>query len=193
MVACQDPLSMGLFSLEYWSVLSFPSPGDLPDPGIEPGSSALQADSLPTELQGKPTLLFTNLLFVFFTLWVGSLNVVTITAVVLWHAQLLQSCSILCDPTDHSPPGSSRQEYLSGLPCPLQGIFPALGLYPHLLHLLGCRQILYLLSCLGSPSTAITQKVNQGSAHKTCFPCVGWIIIFVIIFKANIYCVLIMC
>ena len=46
MVACQDPLSMGLFSLEYWSVLSFPSPGDLPDPGIEPGSPALQADDL---------------------------------------------------------------------------------------------------------------------------------------------------
>ena len=35
---------------EYWSGLPFPSPGDLPDPGIEPGSPALQADSLPTEL-----------------------------------------------------------------------------------------------------------------------------------------------
>ena len=34
----------------------FPSPGDLPDPGIEPGSPALQADSLPTELLGKPSL-----------------------------------------------------------------------------------------------------------------------------------------
>ena len=38
---------------EYWSGLPFPSPGDLPDPGIEPRSLALQADSLPTELQGK--------------------------------------------------------------------------------------------------------------------------------------------
>ena len=54
MVACQDPLSMGLFSLEYWSVLSFPSPGDLPDPGIEPGSSALQTEALPSEPQGSP-------------------------------------------------------------------------------------------------------------------------------------------
>ena len=36
------------------SGLPFPSPGDLPNPGIEPGSPALQADSLPTELQGKP-------------------------------------------------------------------------------------------------------------------------------------------
>ena len=38
---------------EYWSVLLFPSPGNLPDPGIKPGSPALQADSLLTELQGK--------------------------------------------------------------------------------------------------------------------------------------------
>ena len=45
---------MGLFSLEYWSVLSFPSPGDLPDPGIEPGSSALQTEALPSEPQGSP-------------------------------------------------------------------------------------------------------------------------------------------
>ena len=38
---------------EFWSGLSFPSPGDLPTQGTEPGSPALQADSLPTELQGK--------------------------------------------------------------------------------------------------------------------------------------------
>ena len=37
---------------EYWSGLLFPSPGDLPNPGIKPGSPALQADSLPTELSG---------------------------------------------------------------------------------------------------------------------------------------------
>ena len=51
--ARQAPLSMG-FSRQDWSGLSFPSPEDLPDPGIEPGSSALQADSLPAELPGKP-------------------------------------------------------------------------------------------------------------------------------------------
>jgi len=39
---------------EYWSRLPFPSPGDLPDPGIEPTSPALKADSFPAELQGKP-------------------------------------------------------------------------------------------------------------------------------------------
>ena len=38
---------------EYWSGLPFPSPGDLPNPGIEPGLSALQADSLPVEPPGK--------------------------------------------------------------------------------------------------------------------------------------------
>ena len=49
-VACQAPLSTGFSRQEYWSGLPFPSPGDIPDPGIEPRSSALQADSLPTEL-----------------------------------------------------------------------------------------------------------------------------------------------
>ena len=49
-VAHQAPLSMGFSRQQYWSGLPFPSPGDLPDPGIEPGSPALQADSLPTEL-----------------------------------------------------------------------------------------------------------------------------------------------
>ena len=44
----------GVFMQEYWSGLPFPSPGDLPDPGIEPGSPALQADSLPSEPPGKP-------------------------------------------------------------------------------------------------------------------------------------------
>ena len=42
-VACQTPLSMGFFRQEYWSELPFPSPGDLPDPGMEPAFSALQA------------------------------------------------------------------------------------------------------------------------------------------------------
>ena len=51
---CQAPLYMGYFRQEQWSGLSFPSPGDLPDPGIEYWSSALQADSLLTELPGKP-------------------------------------------------------------------------------------------------------------------------------------------
>ena len=48
-VACQASLSMGFPRPEFWSGLSFPSPGDLPDPGIELTSPALQVDSLPAE------------------------------------------------------------------------------------------------------------------------------------------------
>ena len=44
-VACQAPLSMGFCKQEYWSGLPCPPPGDLPKPGIEPASPALQADS----------------------------------------------------------------------------------------------------------------------------------------------------
>ena len=49
-VARQAPLSREFSRQEYWSGLPFPSPGDLPDPRIEPGSPALQADDLLTEL-----------------------------------------------------------------------------------------------------------------------------------------------
>ena len=52
----QTPLSMGFSRQEYWSGLSFPPPGDLPDPGIEPWSPALQADSLPSEPPEKPKI-----------------------------------------------------------------------------------------------------------------------------------------
>ena len=45
---------MGFSRPEYWGGLPFPSPGDLPNPGIEAGSPALQVDSLPAEPQGKP-------------------------------------------------------------------------------------------------------------------------------------------
>ena len=53
-IAHQTPLSMGFSRQEYWSGLPFPSPGDLPNPGIEPGSPALQADALSSEPPGKP-------------------------------------------------------------------------------------------------------------------------------------------
>ena len=52
-VAHQAPLSLGFPRQEYWSELPFPS-GDLPHPGIKPGSPTLQADSLPSEPAGKP-------------------------------------------------------------------------------------------------------------------------------------------
>ena len=80
-VAHQAPLSMGFPRQEYWSGLSFPSPGDLPKPGIEPMSPALQADTLPTEPPGKPPI--------------------KVAA-----AKLGQSCLTLCNPIDGSPPCS---------------------------------------------------------------------------------------
>ena len=48
-VALQAPLSMGFSRQEYWCGLPFPSPGDLPNPEIEPGSPALEADALTSE------------------------------------------------------------------------------------------------------------------------------------------------
>ena len=51
-VAHQAPLSMGFSRQEYWSGLPFPSPGDLPDPGIKPAFPALQVDSLPLVKNG---------------------------------------------------------------------------------------------------------------------------------------------
>ena len=52
-VAYQASLSMGFSRQEYWSGLPFPSPGDLPDPRIEPRSPALEADTLTSEPPGK--------------------------------------------------------------------------------------------------------------------------------------------
>ena len=59
-VACQTPLSMGLFRQEYWSGLPFPPPGNLPNWGIKPASSAspsLAGGFFTTEQHGKPTYL----------------------------------------------------------------------------------------------------------------------------------------
>ena len=55
-VAHQAPLSIGFSRQEYWSGLPFPSPGGLPNPGIEPRSPALQADALTSEPPGKLNL-----------------------------------------------------------------------------------------------------------------------------------------
>ena len=67
-VARQAPLSMGFSRQEDWSGLPCPPAGDLPDPGTEPRSPALQADSLPTEPPGKPLVnpLFSNKMFMYF-------------------------------------------------------------------------------------------------------------------------------
>ena len=56
-IAHQAPLSMGFPRQKQGSRFPFPSPGDLPNPGIEPRCPALQADSLPSKPQGKPHIL----------------------------------------------------------------------------------------------------------------------------------------
>ena len=66
--------SMEFSRPEYWSGQPVPSPGDLPDPGTEPGSPALQADSLPTELSGKPTFTLLEIILSFQHLASGPLR-----------------------------------------------------------------------------------------------------------------------
>jgi len=85
--AYQAPFSMGFSRQEYWSGLPFPSPGDLPDPGIKLGSPAFQEDALTSEPPGKPQEIH--------------------AAAAAAAAKLLQSCPTLSDPMDCSPPGSS--------------------------------------------------------------------------------------
>ena len=79
-VARQAPLSMRFSRQECWSGLPFPSPGDLPDPGIEPGSPALESDALTYDPPGKPksTIQFSS---------------------------VTQACLTLCDPMTRSTPG----------------------------------------------------------------------------------------
>ena len=76
-------MSMGFSRQGYWSGLPCPPPGDLPEPGIEHGSPALQADSLLSEAPGK-----------------------RMPDLAAAAAKLLQSCPTLCNPIDGSPPGS---------------------------------------------------------------------------------------
>ena len=105
-VAQQAPLSMGFSRQEYWSGLPFPSPGDLPDPGIEPRSPTLQADALISEPPGKPKLSC-------------SLSRVRLFATP-WTVAYQAPVSM----------GFSRQECWSGLPFPSPGDFPDPGIEP---------------------------------------------------------------
>ena len=80
---------------QYWSGQPFPSPGDLSNPGIEPRSPALQADSLPAEPQGKPKNTGLGCHFLLQCMKVKS------------ESEVAQSCLTLSDPMDCSLPGSS--------------------------------------------------------------------------------------
>ena len=82
-VAHQAALMMGLFRQEYWSELPFPSPGYLPNPGLEPASLALAGGFFTTEPPGSPSI------------------------PVAAAAKSLQLCLTLCNPIVGSPPGSN--------------------------------------------------------------------------------------
>ena len=110
----EKPKNTGVGSL-------FPSPVDLPDLGIEPGSPELQVDSLPTELSGKPRLDEKALLNYhhYQTVEVSGSRACLRPAAVA--AKSLQLCPTLCNRIDGSPPGSSVPRILqartrSGLP-----------------------------------------------------------------------------
>ena len=118
-VAHQAPLSMEFSRRKYWSGLPFPSSGDLPNPGMEPGSPALQ-ESLLSESPEKAaplpqTALQKCIIMHNFKIY-GRLSShlslaqwhVGIWLLVVWMpAQSLQSCLTLCHPRDCNPPGSS--------------------------------------------------------------------------------------
>ena len=73
-IAYQAPPSMGFSRQQYWSGLPFPSPGDLPDPGIEPGSPGFQADTLTSEPPGKSLNCTTHSWIVALLRWRGLSN-----------------------------------------------------------------------------------------------------------------------
>ena len=122
-VANQAPLSMEFSRQEYWNGLLFASPGDILSPGIEPRSSALEAD--------------------FFTAW--ATREAHKKPLVKVNALVAQLCPTLCNSMNCSPPGSSVHGILQATTLewvaisPLQGIFPTQGSNLGLLH---CRQIL---------------------------------------------------
>ena len=62
-IAHQAHSSMEFSRQEYWTGLPFPSPGDLPDPGIRPGSPTLRADALPSEPPGNPMEMKVDVIF----------------------------------------------------------------------------------------------------------------------------------
>ena len=155
-LACQAPLSMGFCRQEYWSVLPFPSQGDLSYLWIEREFPALAGGFFTTEPWGKTSWHFKNLLLLKIHRFITKMKVFLIQ--MAWyctfcmHSQSLQSCSTLCHPLDVA----------SGLLCPWDSPGKNTGVGCHALlkgsswprdrtgiwlHLLHCRWIFYPLSC----------------------------------------------
>ena len=100
-VVHQAPRSTEFSRQEYWSGLSFPSPGDLPDPGIKPGPPTLQKDSLHLSQEGRIKVSWSYRLHVIWMMGAFCFNLCVCVCVCVLVAQ---SCLILCNPTDYSLP-----------------------------------------------------------------------------------------
>ena len=114
-VACQAPLSVGFSRQEYWSGLPFPSPGDLPNPGMESGSPALAGGFFATVAPGKACVYMRA------------------RACVCVCVLVAQPHPTLCRSVDYSLPGYSvcgisRQEYCSGFAMPSSRDLPDPGI-----------------------------------------------------------------
>ena len=110
---------MGFSRQEYWSGLPFPSPGDRPDPSVEPRSLTLRADSLPSEPRGKPE----NMLGVR-----KNLEIRVVAVVQLFKHVLLFAAPLTVARLDPLFMGFPRQEYWSGLLFPPPGNCPNSGI-----------------------------------------------------------------
>ena len=148
-VARQVPLSMGFSRLEYWSGLQFPSPGDLPDPGIgpeSPASPALAGRFFTTGPPGKPVYVC-----------------VCVCVCVKLKVKAAQLSLTFCNYVDYSPWNPPGQNTGVGSLSLLQGIFPTQGSYSGLPHY---RRILYQLSHKGSPRILewVAHPFSRGSA-----------------------------
>ena len=112
-VAHQVPLSMGFSRQEYWSGLPFPSPGDLPHPGIKPislMSPALAGKFFTTSTTWEAFNNLTIFCFYFFLLYIIVIlfsHLSIYIYIYLYVREVAQSCPTLCDPMDCSLPGSS--------------------------------------------------------------------------------------
>ena len=179
-IAHQAPLSMEFSRKECWSGLPFPSLRDLPNPGIEPWSPALQADSLPSESQGKPY----NIWGTFKNLILKQHLCMVVTIILSTENLSLQSLrnkpkiiqiiddrkwkwksDSLWPPGLYSLGNSPSQNTGVGSLSLLLGIFPTHGSNPGLPH---CRQILYQLSHKGSPR--ILKWVVYPFSSKSSWP-----------------------
>ena len=190
-------LSIGFSRQEYWNGLPFPSPGDLPDPGMEPGSSALQADSFLLEPPGNP-IYKTDPQF-FCTQWLklarglpflpryhhlGKLSVsLPKMSLLFWLLNIHCSASykIVFHTALHLcifaslwtigwvPLSWDSPGKNTGVGCYalLQGIFLTQESNPYLLCVLHCRWILHLISHPGSPFSYMKRSEVKWSEMKS--------------------------